>query len=190
MNTQPAMLSAVIDQFQVHWDHQLKDRLMGLTDAEYYFDPTNDSSAWTVHPASEHRTAKQAGAGDTVIDFDFPEPTPAPLTTAAWRLGHVIVGILAIRSHIHLDGPEASYQTWAYSPTAAGAMAQLQGELDRWFSGIAQFDDARLAAPCGPAEGPWGDRPMLNLLLHINRELIHHLSEVALLRDLYAHSKN
>ncbi len=29
---------------------------------------------------------------------------------------------------------------------------------------------------------------MAALVLHINRELIHHLSEVCLLRDLYMHS--
>jgi hypothetical protein len=28
---------------------------------------------------------------------------------------------------------------------------------------------------------------MIELILHINREAIHHLAEIALLRDLYAH---
>ena len=28
---------------------------------------------------------------------------------------------------------------------------------------------------------------MVGLVLHINREAIHHLAEVALLRDLFAH---
>ena len=41
--------------------------------------------------------------------------------------------------------------------------------------------------PCGPTGGPWGERPFGNLVLHINREVIHHLAEVALLRDLWAH---
>ena len=44
-----------------------------------------------------------------------------------------------------------------------------------------------LAEPCGPAEGPWAERPRAELVLHINRELIHHGAEIALLRDLYAH---
>jgi hypothetical protein len=30
--------------------------------------------------------------------------------------------------------------------------------------------------------------PMLALVLHINREVIHHGAEIALLRDLYAHT--
>jgi hypothetical protein len=42
-----------------------------------------------------------------------------------------------------------------------------------------------MAAPCGPAEGPFADYPMAALVLHINREVIHHGAEVALLRDLY-----
>ena len=49
--------------------------------------------------------------------------------------------------------------------------------------------DADLARPCGPAEGPYAELPMLALVLHINRELIHHGAELALLRDLYAHTR-
>ncbi|MDN5760078.1 MAG: DinB family protein, partial [Tomitella sp.] len=31
--------------------------------------------------------------------------------------------------------------------------------------------------------------PKATLVLHIHRELIHHLAEVALLRDLYTHTQ-
>jgi hypothetical protein len=37
----------------------------------------------------------------------------------------------------------------------------------------------------GPAEGPRADRPMAELVLRINREMLHHGAEIALLRDLY-----
>lgn len=33
-------------------------------------------------------------------------------------------------------------------------------------------------------------RPRLDLALHINREVIHHGAEIALLRDLYNHREN
>ena len=46
-----------------------------------------------------------------------------------------------------------------------------------------------LARPCGPAEGPFGDRPMAALVLHINREAIHHGAEIALLRDLWLRTR-
>jgi hypothetical protein len=37
----------------------------------------------------------------------------------------------------------------------------------------------------GPAEGPFAEHPYAELVLHINREAIHHSAEVLLLRDLY-----
>ncbi|MDV7268912.1 DinB family protein, partial [Rhodococcus oxybenzonivorans] len=36
-----------------------------------------------------------------------------------------------------------------------------------------------------PSEGPFADRSMAALVLHVNREVIHHGAEIALLRDLY-----
>ncbi|SIJ45744.1 Uncharacterised protein [Mycobacteroides abscessus subsp. abscessus] len=55
-----------------------------------------------------------------------------------------------------------------------------------WRDGVLSKDEAALAAPVGPAEGPWAEKPFLTLALHINRELLHHGAEIALLRDLYA----
>ena len=43
-----------------------------------------------------------------------------------------------------------------------------------------------LTRPCGPAEGPFAAEPMATLVLHINREMLHHGAEVPLLRNLYA----
>jgi hypothetical protein len=36
---------------------------------------------------------------------------------------------------------------------------------------------------------PFADRPMIDLVLHINREVIHHGAELACIRDLYIHQK-
>lgn len=41
-----------------------------------------------------------------------------------------------------------------------------------------------LQAPCG--EPDFEQDPMAALVLHINREVIHHGAEISLLRDLYA----
>ena len=51
-----------------------------------------------------------------------------------------------------------------------------------WSAGARKAD---LSKPVGPAEGPFAEEPMATLVLHINREAIHHLAEIALLRDLY-----
>ena len=55
-------------------------------------------------------------------------------------------------------------------------------------SGVAALSEEGLARPCGPAEGPFAEDSMARLVLHINREVIHHLAEVCLLRDLYLHT--
>ena len=173
---------ALIDQIDYHWRGAVRPRLEGLTDAEYLWEP---APGWSVRP----RTGDdQPGVGPFTIDFEFPEPTPAPLTTIAWRLGHVIVGVLAMRSAGHFDGPPADYGTWAYAGTAEEALAQLDAEYARWIAGVRALGEEGLERPCGPTEGPYAEEPLAVLVLHINRELIHHLAEVCLLRDLHLHT--
>ncbi len=50
---------------------------------------------------------------------------------------------------------------------------------------MAALGEEELARPCGPAEGPFAEAPLADLVLHINREMIHHGAEICLLRDLY-----
>ncbi|MGV9541278.1 DinB family protein [Nocardia beijingensis] len=173
------------EQWEVHWNHQLRDRLRGLTDEEYFWSPVPD--AWSVRPRGSSTAPVQAGAGDFTIDYAFPHPVPAPFTTIAWRLGHVIVGVLAVRNAAHFGAPAASYETWEYAGDAATALDQLEAQLDRWLTGVRGLGEDGLRAPLGPKE-PFPEAPMADLVLHIHRELIHHLSEVCLLRDLYLHT--
>ncbi|MGH8967640.1 MAG: DinB family protein, partial [Actinomycetes bacterium] len=79
------------------------------------------------------------------------------------------------------------YQTFDYAGTAAAALGQLDEVYDAWTGGVRALDTDALARPCGPDEGPWADYPMATLVLHINRETIHHGAEIMLLRDLYRH---
>lgn len=174
------------EQWEVHWKYQLRARLEGLTDDEYFWSPVPD--AWSVRPRGSSTAPMQAGAGDFTIDFAFPQPVPAAFTTIAWRLGHVIVGVLAARSAAHFGAPAASYETWEYAGSAATALDQLETQLDVWLAGVRSLGDAGLRVPIGEKE-PFPDAPMADLVLHIHRELIHHLSEVCLLRDLYLHTK-
>ena len=174
------------DQIQWHWDHQLRERLDGLSDEEYFWEPA--PGAWNVRVRGTGTAPVQAGAGEMTIDFAIPEPDPPPLTTIAWRLGHVIVGVLAMRNAAHFGRAATDYQSFAYAPTATEALAQLDAEYERWMSGVAALSEEGLAHPCGPAEGHFAEDSMARLVLHINREVIHHLAEVCLLRDLYLHT--
>jgi hypothetical protein len=185
------------EQISWHWTAQLRDRLDGLTDDEYFWEPAPGS--WNVRPRGTGTASGQAGAvqpgavqagtGPMAIDFAFPQPDPPPFTTIAWRLGHVIVGVLAMRSASHFGRPATDYDTFPYAASATEALTQLDEEYATWLKGVESLGEDGLARPCGEAEGPYAEYPLAALVLHINRELIHHLSEVCLLRDLHLHTR-
>ncbi|MEV6374957.1 DinB family protein [Micromonospora musae] len=178
--------SRVRDQLAWHWTNQLRDRLDGLTDDEYLWEPV--PGCWSVRPRRAGAGPVPVGPGATTIDFAMPQPDPAPFTTIAWRLGHVIVGVLAVRNAAHFGRAPIDYQSFEYAATASTALAQLDAEYATWRTGVESLGETGLDRPCGPAEGPYAERPLAELVLHVNREVIHHLAEVCLLRDLYLHT--
>jgi hypothetical protein len=178
---------ALRDQIDFHWQHQLRQRLEGLTDDEYFWEPAPD--CWNVRPRGTGTAQMQAGSGAMTIDFAFPEPDPTPVTTIAWRLGHVIVGVLAVRNASHFGAAPTDYYSFDYAATATQALSQLDAAYATWLAGVESLGEDGLARPVGEAEGAFAELSYAELVLHINRELIHHLAEVCLLRDLYAHNR-
>lgn len=175
------------EQIDWHWNNHVRPRLAGLTDDEYFWEPAPD--CWNVRDRGTGTAPIQGGSGAMTIDFAWPEPDPAPVTTIAWRLGHVIVGVLAMRNVSHFGRPETDYYSFEYAETAAAALTQLDNEYAVWNDGVAALGEEGLLRPSGPTEGQYADYPIATLILHVNRELIHHLSEISLLRDLYAHTR-
>ncbi len=173
----------LIEQLDGHWQRQLRGRFADLSDDEYFWEPVDN--VWNLRPRGTGTAPIQAGIGDMTLDFAFPEPSPAPVTTIAWRLGHLIVGVLGARNASHFDGPPIDYQSHTYAGTADEALAQLDMQYTRWMDGVRSLGEAGLSRPCGPTE-PYPEWPMSALVLHISREVIHHGGEIALLRDLYA----
>lgn len=168
------LIPQLADQLEFHWDHALRPRLVGLTDAEYFWEPV--TGCWTLHP-------------DGSIDYSYSPPQPEPFTTIAWRMAHIIVGVLAMRVHSHFGGPAADYQNFPYARDAATALNQLDEQYTAWLGGVKALSEDQLWRPCGPAEGPYADHPFIALILHIHREVIHHGAELACIRDLYAHQQ-
>lgn len=173
----------LLDQLTWHWDNHVRPRLDGLTDDEYLWEPV--AGCWSVRRRGQESTPMAAGGGDWVIDWQYPEPVPAPVTTIAWRLGHVTVGVFGMRTAAHFGGPPLDYATIDWAPDAARAIARLDDAYGRWVDGVRGLGEEGLARPCGDAEGPYAAYPLAALVLHIHREAIHHLAEVLTLRDLY-----
>ncbi|GAA1127500.1 DinB family protein [Arthrobacter flavus] len=177
------LIKELTDQLRWHWDHQARPRLASLTDAEYFWEPVG--GCWSVRPRGTGAADLQVGSGALTIDFTYPEPVPAPVTTIAWRMGHLMVGVLGARVGSHFGGEPIDYETFDYPGTAAEALKRLDGLYEQWSAGVAGLDPAALDRAVGPAEHDFAAAPMGALILHVNREMIHHLAEIALLRDLY-----
>jgi len=119
---------------------------------------------------------------------------PPPVTTIACRLVHLGSGCLANRASAFCgDGSvpaDADMFDRRHLPTALPTSAMegiafLEQAYQRWHDGIATLDDAGLQAPLGPRGAQYAAEPMAGLILHINREVMHHGGEIGLLRDLY-----
>jgi hypothetical protein len=173
----------VIGQLEFYWDFHLWPRLQGLTDEEYFWEPAE--GAWSVRPD---------GNGRLVVDHEDPTPDPPPLTTIAWRLVHVGVGCFATRVSAFFGDGSVPDDTDMFDPrhipaelpgTAADGLAFLEQWYGRWRAAIRGLSAEELQQPLGPKGNMFAKDSMLGLIVHINREAMHHGAEICLLRDLH-----
>ena len=159
-------------QLDWYWEAMFRPRLEGLSDDEYFWEPA--PGCWSVRPV---------GDGRYEMDRERPAPDPPPLTTIAWRMCH-IGELLGERASYHFGDRSFSVNDWP--GTARDAIAFVERGYAEWSGGVDALDDEALK---GKSEGPPGtldaEFPFADVILHVNREVIHHGAEVALLRDLY-----
>lgn len=161
-------------QVDWYWTAMFIPRLKGMTDEEYLWEPVE--GCWSIHRAED---------GRMVMDGFWPPPSPPPVTTIAWRLGHISFDLFEVRAAFHFDGGrEVSREQMDLPATATEAVARMEESYARWRDGNAALDAKALERPMGEP-GPYHDDPMAGLVLHNDREVFHHAAEVALLRDLY-----
>jgi hypothetical protein len=75
-----ALAGPLITTFDYAWA-RLTGRLSGLTDEEYFWEPV--AGCWSLRQGQDGRWHLDGGGGGG------PAPDPAPVTTIAWRLGHL-----------------------------------------------------------------------------------------------------
>jgi len=78
-----------------------------------------------------------------------------------------------------------------FPSAAAGGLAAMDDAYRRWRDGLGTLTDDQLDV-VGLSQLPYGldpDLPFGDILWWNNRELIHHGAEIAMLRDLWAHSR-
>jgi DinB superfamily len=151
--------------------NRLIDRLDGLTDEEYLWQPV--PGCWTIHPDR---------GGQWVHDYAIPAPEPPPVTTIAWRL-------------VHLADCKVMYHEWAFGaqrltfpdlpapPTAAGAIERLAEGQQSLRAELTARTDAALDEP---VLTNWGERwPAWRIFWTMIDHDAHHGGEIGCLRDLY-----
>ena len=156
-----------------HTTTRLRTRLVGLGDDEYLWEPAPDS--WTIRPDE---------GGSWLGDWESPV-WPPPLTTIAWRLGHIVQNLFDRRYATHLGLEPLRPPPASLPPTADEALALLDEGCVTALGYLGAMDESALGEPLGPVAGPWADDDRASFVLHILDELTHHGAEVAVLRDLY-----
>ncbi|WP_329014283.1 DinB family protein [Streptomyces sp. NBC_00690] len=156
-------------------------------------------------PANEYaEVARQAAGGMTIakIAEDWsvsverveqvlahtgePAPDEVPVTTIAWRLGH-LHSCLAGQWEWTFGGRRLEPNLLVdFTPSADLALKRFWALIDRWREGIDAVTEEQLDT-VGYSQYPYGsdaDDPFIAVLAGANLEFIHHMAEIALLRDL------
>lgn len=176
----------IVDQVESHWVHQLRPRLVGMTDDEYFWKPA--PNCWTISRRGLSTASHSFGGGDFTWDYGAADDVD-PMTTIAWRLGHIIVG-LAETNGTHFGRPPAAVASFSYAGTADEALGQLDDEFGHWIEGVRSLGEEGLARPQGSISPPeFADAPIARLIMFASVEIVHHGAEVCLLRDLYRQSQ-
>ena len=161
-------------QFDLDWNLAHGPSLETLTDEEYLWEPV--PGCWSIRPTGP------GGRGE--FEQAWPDPEPAPVTTIAWRLSHLAVGVFGLRASHHFGDSSLTHENAERPLTANEGVAYFKEQAVAWRAQIGRLDEEGLARPVGGPEA-YLDAPMASLILHVNREALHHLAEVSLLRDLY-----
>lgn len=181
------------EQLAFHWDSHVRPRLSGLTDEEYRWEPV---PGWNLRPAGDAPPAGARSVGDGPVTADFAPiglfaeagGALSPFTTIAWRMAHVAT-LFAEHNATQFGGQPFTHDGFGYTLVADEAIAQLDEQIRWWLAGVRALTPTELDQPWAPGQPPFGDEPRFSLVLHVHREAIHHLAEVCLLRDLYAHQR-
>jgi hypothetical protein len=156
-----------------------------LTDEEYLWEPA--PGAWSIRRRGEAASPRPIGTGEWQLDDAVGDPDPTTVTTIAWRLGHLHVCFAGDWEWTFGERRRPPDQLVDFSPSAAVALERFWAMLDRWRGSVAAMTPEQLDT-VGFGQNPWSsapEEPFITVVWAGNLELIHHMAEIALLRDLY-----
>jgi hypothetical protein len=148
-----------------------------LTDQEYLWEPA--PGAWSLRPGHE---PPAVGAGRVAARRRPRRPRPDPVTTIAWRLGHLHVDFARNWEWTVGGRHQPPEQLVDFSPSAAVGAGAVWATMDRWRDSVAALTGEQLDT-VGYSQYPWSDAaelPFITVIWAGNLEFIHHMAEIAL----------
>lgn len=166
MHTVELLATQMQEAYQV-----LRDRLDGLTDAEFFWEPA--PGCWTVHRGPD---------GRWTYHYEIPDPEPAPFTTIGWRLNHI--ALCKVMYHEYAFGPaELDWNTIETPGSAASTIDVFERGHALLTADLEGLDDVGLERQVLTNWGePW---PAWRIFTTMTDHDAHHGGEIGVLRDLY-----
>ena len=126
------------------------------------------------------------GSGEWVAEWPKADDSDNRPRTIAWLIAHLTEAFF--ERHEHTFGQHTGFRDdLELATNAADAVAALSSQVEAWQAAIAALDEDEVMT-IGLSQASEVDKsaPFGHLVLHMNRELIAHGSEIMVLRDLYA----
>lgn len=178
--TRPDVRSLVLGQLGFSWT-ELAGRLEGLDDDEYRWAPAPGALSVARRTGT---TRRAVGAGEWVAEWPAGPDDPGP-RTIAWLVTH-LTEVFTERWDWTFGEHRLRRDDLTVHPAAAAGVAALTDVVQRWERDVAGLDAADLwTVGLSQATEIDASAPFAHLVLHLNRELVHHGAEITVLRDLY-----
>ena len=161
-------LSAVMEEAY----QNLGNRQKGLKDEEFFWEPIPD--CWTV---------RQDEQGRWMVDYEQPDPEPAPFTTIGWRLVHVAT--CKIMYHEYAFGDQTlTWDNIVIPHTADEAISLLEEGHKRLKDVLVKLTDTDLEKM---VYTNWGEQwPIQKIFWVMISHDLHHGGEIGCMRDMYS----
>ncbi|GGW99066.1 hypothetical protein GCM10010297_21210 [Streptomyces malachitofuscus] len=124
---------------------------------------------------------------EVLAHIGTPEPDTSPVTTIAWRLGHLHSCFAGQWEWTFGERRKEPNLLVDFTPSAALALERFWALIDRWRDSVGCVTEEQLDT-VGFSRYPYSndaEYPYAAVLAGANLEFIHHMAEVALLRDLW-----
>ncbi|PYG02049.1 DinB superfamily protein [Georgenia satyanarayanai] len=177
----PTPKAMALGQLGFSW-LELAGRLATVTQEEFLREPR--PGAFNVVRRGEARTPRTLGTGEWVAEWPEGPDEPGP-RTIAWLVAHL--------TETYVERWEWTFgerQRRRQDVVVHGDVDDAREELARWVGawreGVESVpDDEIMTVGLSQATEIDAAAPFGHLVLHLNRELIHHGSEIFVLTDLY-----